>query len=155
MPQLRTDDGPRKLRAVWLGPAGHTMPFQWTYVQWCVCLVSVTASVTVGALIGWLAFRSSVATFTGGLYLGAAGLWFGIKIMRAVTYDEPLRYHRRLIRREFDRSFSVPSEPTPLRVQMDSPTVGYLSLTGLRALGLETAADQRRVQAVTRNPYLN
>ena len=41
MPRLRTDDGPRKLRAVWLGPAGSTLPFQWTYVQWLVTLVAI------------------------------------------------------------------------------------------------------------------
>ena len=49
MPRLRTDDGPRKLRAVWLGPAGSTLPFQWTYVQWLVTLVAIP----IGAIDRW------------------------------------------------------------------------------------------------------
>ena len=44
MPHLRTDDGPRKLRAVWLGPKGATLPFEWTYVQWAAVLILENAA---------------------------------------------------------------------------------------------------------------
>ena len=44
MPYLRTDDGPRKLRAVWLGPKGATLPFEWTYVQWAAVLIGIVVA---------------------------------------------------------------------------------------------------------------
>lgn len=44
MPHLRTDDGPRKLRAVWLGPKGATLPFEWAYVQWAAVLIGIVVA---------------------------------------------------------------------------------------------------------------
>ncbi len=54
MPRLRTDDGPRKLRAVWLGPAGSTLPFQWTYVQWLVTLIAIPIGAAVQVIVSSL-----------------------------------------------------------------------------------------------------
>ncbi|MBM7799362.1 hypothetical protein JOE57_002283 [Microlunatus panaciterrae] len=51
MPDLRTDDGPRKLRAVWLGPKGATLPFEWTYVQWAVTLLMIPVGIGVVAVL--------------------------------------------------------------------------------------------------------
>ena len=61
MPNLRTDDGPRKLRAVWLGPKGATLPFEWTYVQWSavlIGLVSTAATLLFMALAWWVNRRT-------------------------------------------------------------------------------------------------
>lgn len=103
MPQIRTDDGPRKLRAVWLGPAGSTLPFEWTYVQWSVVL----GCIPVGILVAWICFnllgldplvRNVLALVWG----AAAGVWIGVKVMKGVTFDEPLRHKRALVKSELD-----------------------------------------------------
>ena len=99
MPRLRTDDGPRKLRAVWLGPAGHTLPFQWTYVQWAVTLIAVPVAGTIGTAIVYALLGDPVWAFgLGGLWFGAGGVYLAIHLMRNVTFDEPLSYQRRLVK---------------------------------------------------------
>ena len=54
MPNLRTDDGPRKLRAIWLGPKGATLPFEWTYVQWSVVIAALVLTPFILGPIVWL-----------------------------------------------------------------------------------------------------
>ena len=157
MPRLRTDDGPRKLRAVWLGPAGSTLPFQWTYVQWVVTLVAIPIGATVGGLLVWLLGIGLVWTLSIGVLWGAAaGVWVAVKVMSHVTYDEPLRYQRRLVRGEFRRSFSTSAELRPVEVAFTVPPIGYLSPAVCRAMGWNTPEqrplDRRRPQPA--NPYL-
>ena len=157
MPRLRTDDGPRKLRAVWLGPAGSTLPFQWTYVQWAVTLVAIPIGAAVGGLLLWLLGAGLVWTLTiGVLWGGAAGVWVAVKVMRYVTYDEPLRYQRRLVRGEFSRSFSTGAELRPVEVAFTVPPIDYLSPAVRRSMGWETPEqlplDRRPTQSA--NPYL-
>jgi hypothetical protein len=157
MPRLRTDDGPRKLRAVWLGPAGGTLPFQWTYVQWLVTLVAIPIGAAVGGLLLWLLGAGLVWTLSiGVLWGGAAGVWLAVKVMQHVTYDEPLRYLRRLVRGEFSRTFSTGEELRPIEVGFTVPPIGYLSRAVCRSMGWETPEqqplDRRRSQTV--NPYL-
>jgi hypothetical protein len=157
MPRLRTDDGPRKLRAVWLGPAGSTLPFQWTYVQWLVTLVAIPIGAALGGLLVWLLGVGLVWTFSIGVLWGAAaGVWVAVKVMRYVTYDEPLRYQRRLVRGEFSRRFSTGAELRPIEVAFTFPPIGYLSPAVCRAMGWDTPEqrplDRRQVQSA--NPYL-
>lgn len=136
MPRLRTDDGPRKLRAVWLGPAGHTLPFQWTYVQWAVTLIAVPVAGTLGTALVWLLTNDPVwALGIGGLWFAAAGMWLAVRLMRNVTFDEPLRYHRRLVRNEFARQFSQPVGARQIAVQFPVPPIGYLSPAVRTAMG--------------------
>jgi hypothetical protein len=157
MPRLRTDDGPRKLRAVWLGPAGSALPFQWTYVQWLVTLVAIPIGATVGGLLVWLLGAGLVWTFAiGVLWGGAAAVWLAVRVMRHVTYDEPLRYQRRLVRGEFSRAFSTSAELRPIEVAFTLPPIGYLSPAVCRSMGWETP-EQRpmdRPQPQPANPYL-
>jgi hypothetical protein len=157
MPRLRTDDGPRKLRAVWLGPAGSTLPFQWTYVQWLVTLIAIPIGATLGGLLVWLLGAGLVWTLAiGVLWGGAAGVWMAVKVMRYVSYDEPLRYQRRLVRGEFSRAFSTSAELRPVEVAFSFPPIGYLSPAVRRAMGWETP-EQRpldRAQPQPANPYL-
>lgn len=99
MPNLRTDDGPRKLRAVWLGPKGATLPFEWTYVQWSAVLIAV---VVVPLLLGplvWLA-TGDVAwgLILGIVWGGPTGAYLAVRLMRRVTFDEPLRYKVQLLK---------------------------------------------------------
>jgi hypothetical protein len=157
MPRLRTDDGPRKLRAVWLGPAGSTLPFQWTYVQWLVTLVAIPIGAAVGGLLLWLLGAGPVWTLSiGVLWGGAAGVWMAVKVMRHVTYDEPLRYLRRLVRGEFSRTFSTGKELRPIEAGFTMPPIGYLSAAVCRSMGWETPEQQplERRRSQTVNPYL-
>jgi hypothetical protein len=158
MPRLRTDDGPRKLRAVWLGPAGSTLPFQWTYVQWLVTLVAIPVGSTIGGAVVWLTGAGVVWTLgIGVLWGGAAGVWAAVKLMGYVTYDEPLRYQRRLVRGEFSRRFATTEELAPVDVAFAFPPIGYLSAPVRRAMGWDTS-DQTPLETVdTRagNPYLS
>lgn len=103
MPALRTDDGPRKLRAVWLGPKGATLPFEWTYVQWSVTLLAVPLAAAVAVVLaravgapGWLQVLAV-------LYGGVTGVYLAVKAMRNVTFDEPLRHKTATVRGEFSR----------------------------------------------------
>jgi hypothetical protein len=150
MPRLRTDDGPRKLRAVWLGPAGSTLPFQWTYVQWLVTLVAIPVGSMIGGALVW-------TLGIGVLWGGAAGVWAAVKLMGYVSYDEPLRYQRRLVRGEFSRRFGTTEEIRPIEVDFGFPPIGYLSAPVRRAMGWDTP-DQAPLDAGatrTGNPYLS
>lgn len=139
MPRLRTDDGPRKLRAVWLGPAGSTLPFQWTYVQWLVTLVAIPVGATIGGVLVWLTGAGLVWTLgIGVLWGGAAGVWAAVALMGYVSYDEPIRYQRRLVRGEFSRAFATRDELRPIEVSFAVPPIGYLSAPVRRAMGWDT-----------------
>ena len=156
MPRLRTDDGPRKLRAVWLGPAGHTLAFQWTYVQWLVTLVAIPAGSLIGALLLRLLGAGWVWTAgIGVLWGGAAGLWLAVRLMRHVTFDEPLRYQRRMVRGEFSRRFSVAVDPQPVRMLFEPPEIEYLAPVVRRAMGWDVPSQQPLPdRGAPSNPYL-
>ena len=156
MPRLRTDDGPRKLRAVWLGPAGNTLAFQWTYVQWLVTLVAIPVGALMGALVLRLVGAGWVWTAgIGVLWGGAGGLWLAVKVMRNVTFDEPLRYQRRLVKGEFNRRFSVAADPQPVQLSFRPPEIGYLSVAVLRAMDWDNPHQRPLPEPDTvSNPYL-
>ena len=59
-----------------------------------------------------------------------------------MTYDEPLRYQRRLVRGEFSRRFATTEELRPIDVAIGFPPIGYLSAPVRRAMGWDTP-DQR------------
>lgn len=158
MPRLRTDDAPRKLRAVWLGPAGHTLPFQWTYVQWAITLIAVPVAATIGTAIVWFLFGDPVWAFgIGGLWFGAGGVYLAVRLMRNVTFDEPLSYQRRLFEGEFSRQFSRAVGARQIAVEFEVPSFGYLSPAVRRSMGWDVAA-QRPLSAAERptqtNPYV-
>lgn len=100
MPHLRTDDGPRKLRAVWLGPKGATLPFEWTYVQWAAVLIGI---VVAPMLLGPVVYLVTGLDAGWGVVLGLVwgcplGAYLAVRLMRRVTFDEPLRYKLRLLK---------------------------------------------------------
>lgn len=140
MPELRTDDGPRKLRAVWLGPKGATLPFEWTYVQWAVVLLMIPAGVLLvwggialaGLLIighpPWFAFWFGV------IYGGPAAVYGAVRLMRGVTFDEPLRYKITTARDELGGRSREPAE-TPTNWRMPWPRMAELAPAAQKLLG--------------------
>lgn len=116
MPELRTDDGPRKLRAVWLGPRGATLPFEWTYVQWAVTLLMIP--IGVGLVSGVIGVAGLVTighapwfTFWFGLiYGGPAAVYVTVRLMRGVDFNEPLRHKVATLRDEWGRASRTPAE---------------------------------------------
>jgi len=139
VPELRTDDGPRKLRAVWLGPKGATLPFEWTYVQWSVTLLMIPLGVALVALLiavgGLLTIgHAPWFTFWFGLIYGApAAIYLAVRLMRGVTFDEPLRYKTATFREEFGRS-REPAEgvtawvmPFPRLAELPAPAQDLLA----------------------------
>lgn len=132
MPTLRTDDGPRKLRAVWLGPKGATLPFEWTYVQWAVVLLGIVIMpLILGPLTLAVTGDTAWAIVIGLVWGGPLGAWLATKMMRRVSFDEPLRYKFQLakdIRRNHYGSAAARHE----RVAM--PPIAHLSHPTVRSL---------------------
>ena len=139
MPELRTDDGPRKLRAVWLGPKGATLPFEWSYVQWAVTLLLIPAGVCAFALVvaatGWLTVGHApwFTWWFGTIYGAPAAVYAAVRLMRNVTFDEPLRYKLTTFREEFGSGQRVRAEsreewrmPFPRKVAELSPAASSL-----------------------------
>jgi hypothetical protein len=106
MPAIRTDDGPRRLRAVWLGPKGVRWPVDWTYVQWSVFAVLVLA-------VPWLLFLLLVwlspwVASAAALVLGPWVAWeITTRLPGWVDYDRPVRFWWWVLRAEFSRSVRV------------------------------------------------
>lgn len=132
MPELRTDDGPRKLRAVWLGPKGATLPFEWTYVQWAATLLMVPVGVALVALIVALLGLVTVGhapwftVWFGVIYGAPLAVYLTVRLMRNVTFDEPLRYKLDTFRAEVGRGAREPAE-TATEWTMPWPRLSELS----------------------------
>lgn len=110
MPQLRTDDGPRKLRAVWLGPKGGSLPFEWTYVQWVATIMLMPLGIAAGQSVIALVARGLTGDWQlwfaipiGACVGGFAGVWLSVWLMRNVTFDEPLRHKMSVAKSELGR----------------------------------------------------
>lgn len=141
MPYVRTDDGPRKLRAVWLGPKGGTLPFAWTYVQWLVTLASAAVSSAVMTGLWWLLTADPLlAVVLGGAWGTAGGVYLAVRIMREVTFDEPVRYklNRTIYQLGWRDQTPVPGI---LTVEWTIPPVCELSPTVRTHLGRSCTAD--------------
>lgn len=139
MPELRTDDGPRKLRAVWLGPKGASLPFEWTYVQWSVTLLMIPLGISFTclliAVVGWSTIgHAPWFTFWFGLiYGGPAAIYLAVRLMRGVTFDEPLRYKTSTFREEVGRGQRMTAEG-PTEWSMPWPKLAELSPAARRLL---------------------
>jgi hypothetical protein len=114
MPEIRTDDVPRRLRAVWLGPRGKTLSWEWTYVQWALCLLLVTLCGAILLAALWPVDHVIAVVFGTG-----AGAVLGVRLAGAAVertnYDQPLRWWRRTVIGEWRRS-SRPAASTTVRL---------------------------------------
>ena len=128
MPQIRTDDGPRRLRAVWLGPRGLRWPVDWTYVQWVVFAVLVL----LAPLLVFISLMWVSRGVAGGFALVGGG-WLAwevtTRIPRFVDYDRPVRFWWRLLRSEFALSMPL-SRLGETRVRPMVPSSVVLSSGG-------------------------
>jgi len=107
VPAIRTDDATRRLRAVWLGPKGKTLAFEWTYVQWSLCILLVG----IGALIGFALlapFDRTFALLAGPMWGGVLGFFATRWVVSQTNFDQPLRWWRRTLRGEWARSARIP-----------------------------------------------
>lgn len=117
MPLLRTDDGPRRLRAVWLGPRGNRFWVEWTYVQWAVFAgLTIVFGLIIFALLYFAdPSLAAMACLPWGLMTSyVTTKW----IMDHADYDRPLRYWRWVFRSEWRRSQRLPREA---RVKVTAP----------------------------------
>jgi hypothetical protein len=125
MPRLITDDAPRRLRGVWLGPKGVRWPVDWTFAQW-----GVFAALTIAcplAIFSAFVFLNWYLAISNGLLWGPVAAYFLTKrVMRFVDYDRPLRFWFRQIRGEWKRSMPTP-DTTRLRVHCDDVSVADLA----------------------------
>lgn len=150
MPELRTDDGPRKLRAVWLGPTGATLPFEWTYVQWLITLLAMAGTgLVVGGLMLWL--TGDVLLGAGGMVLWGwpLGVWLTMRAMRNVSFDEPVGYKARVVRSQLSgRDSEAVSGDESYRIEL--PPVGHLGEGFLQCVRW-SGADQRPRSGIRTN----
>lgn len=109
MPDIHSDDGTRQIRLVFLGPKGLTLPFEWTYMQWGVC-------VGLGSALAWLLNKiTEPLGFWYGILYGFYGLIIGViagvLLMKRVSFDEPLHYKALTLWRLFvtERGTKVPA----------------------------------------------
>ena len=137
MPVLRTDDGPRRLRAVWLGPTGATLPFEWTYVQWVATLAAIPLTVGVLWGLGMLVHQllPLVDVFLVGavafIWGPALGVYATVRVMRHVSFDQPLAARTQLVRAEL----RLRRRPAPVRLVVAVPPIVELARPSARALG--------------------
>ncbi|MFD7161245.1 hypothetical protein ACFV9C_42135 [Kribbella sp. NPDC059898] len=103
MPELRTDDGPRRLRAVWLGPKGLRWPADWTYVQWGVFL-SLGLIMTVLLVLVLIPASGWLAAMGGPTWGFALAYLITPRVMKHIDYDRPLRWYRRHLMSEWKNS---------------------------------------------------
>lgn len=159
MPELRTDDGPRKLRAVWLGPKGATLPFEWTYVQWAVTLLMIPIGIIVVAggisLVGLLAVHQVpwFAFWFGLIYGAPAAVYGAVRLMRGVSFDEPLRHKINTAREELGSKYRERAEtetnwqlPWPRMAELSPAAEKLLSRTTLPETVTGTVTDQKATE---------
>ncbi len=107
MPRLITDDAPRRLRGVWLGPKGVRWPVDWTFAQWGVFAALMIACPL--AIFFVFVFLNWYLAVSNGLLWGPVAAYFLTKwVMGFVDYDRPLRFWFRQIRGEWKRSQRTP-----------------------------------------------
>lgn len=100
--RIQTDDGPRRLRAVWLGPSNLRMPWDWTYAQWATGLLTY---VVVGGLLLMCALPTGdpVLVVAVPLLWPLPAVWYvaGRLLPRHVDPDTPLGWWVAALRGEW------------------------------------------------------
>lgn len=93
MPPIRTDDGPRSLRAVWLGPKGMTWPMEWSYARWAATFLASTVTLPVFVGLFWFLTRAVLFAPLAGAVCGLpAAVWLGARVTAGLSMDQPITY---------------------------------------------------------------
>jgi hypothetical protein len=125
MPRLITDDAPRRLRGVWLGPKGVRWPVDWTFAQWGVFATLMIACPL--AIFFVFVFLNWYLAVSNGLLWGPVAAYFLTTwVMGFVDYDRPLRFWFRQIRGEWRRSQRTPADAR-LKVHCEGVSVADLA----------------------------
>jgi hypothetical protein len=82
---------------------------------------------------------------------GTFAVYLAVKVMSRVTFDEPLRYHQRLVRAEWSAQSSRRHQDHPLELRWARPKIGYLSESTLRSMGWAEPG-QRPIPVVALDP---
>lgn len=121
MPLIRTDDGPRKLRDVWLGPRGATIPVAWTYPMWAAQLLqALVLCPGLGAVVSVVIGNWWVGMIAVPLILIYPMGRLTYKVMSTIDYDKPAGYQWRTFRGHWKNG---PVAPSPDAQQVTMPAV--------------------------------
>ncbi len=147
MPLIRTDDGPRRLRAVWLGPRGFRWYWTWTYVQWfATFLAIVTCSIALSLVVWLVSADVKIAVIIGPMW-GAALGYLGVReAMKHVDYDRPIRYWRATLRGEWRDSSRSRTATGSSGWWIASGPPRMMSRYALAYLGLSTTKHPERME---------
>lgn len=131
MPEIRTDDAPRRLRQVWLGPRGFRLWFEWTYPR----LFAFVLAWSITGPAAWFVLSQTGSrvhvAFVLGVFGYGAGLAYVISrlVMVGVTADEPLLYRLFLFAAALRPRKTVKAEPAIIHLAV--PPIAEMS-PGLR-----------------------
>lgn len=133
MPLLTTDDGPRKLRNVWLGPKGATLPWQWTYGQWAATILGVPAvcfvlATTIWLITRWDAYMTYLMVY---LCVGYLLVRAVMRLWKYVEFDTPVSYLLSVAKREWREGEVADQEGSQ---QFAMPRLRHLSHPTMRAM---------------------
>ncbi|MPZ60156.1 MAG: hypothetical protein GEU93_02435 [Propionibacteriales bacterium] len=138
VPSIRTDDAPRRLRAVWLGPRGHTLSWAWEYRRWATFGAIWLGFSAVLGLILWQA-EPLLGLIAGPMWAMPFAHLVTARLMPYVDYDRPIRYWRRVIPGEWKRSQQTPTGERQVRVNTREIVVVHdWSMEVLRTLYLRS-----------------
>lgn len=124
MPPIRTDDAPRRLRAVWLGPRGHTLTWTWEYRHWAAFgAIWLTLAGVLGALLWQI--RPSLGVIGGPMWAIPLAYVASRRVMTFVDYDRPVRYWTRTLRRAWKLTTPVDAAETRVLVTARVPAQDF------------------------------
>jgi hypothetical protein len=97
---LRSDDGVRRVRAMWLGSGAMRWPVDWTYVEWGIAFV---CAVAVMPPVGLLA-TAVLGPLAGVVWALGLGGWLAYqlfdRVRTEVDADRPVRWWWAVVRHE-------------------------------------------------------
>lgn len=134
MPPIRTDDAPRALRGVWLGWAGFTLPFEWTYLRWGITIAAAFVSLPLFGLALWVTTGAWLFALAGGTVCAiGTGILLGDLLSRGASFDEPFGYRAGVLAEGW-RAFRRGSTRA-VRLAAVAPAAGDLGPGARRSMG--------------------
>ncbi len=132
MPELITDDGPRKLRNVWLGPKGLRLPVEYTYTHWLMLaiLLPLTVFVVGGVATGLFTLLGVKDSWYIGLLTSPFALLGAVllvqKVAEHLSFETPFGYLHSATTAEW-RESEVHAADTDTTAEVRVPTIEPVS----------------------------